>query len=141
MQTSTHIAVSPISLAVSARVSQGERLIQSGDKVEGEVEEKVGKEDAMMDTEVDVDADFQADRPARRPKTPSKREVEEHELTHVPPREWCVYCAQARSQDNARRKQDREEQEDEEKEAAVSTFAFDYVYFKRKPEHRGIDTL
>ena len=30
-----------------------------------------------------------------RPQSPSKREIAEHELTHIPYRDWCIHCRRA----------------------------------------------
>ena len=31
-------------------------------------------------------------RPLPQPRLPSRQEVQEHELTHIPYRSWCVHC-------------------------------------------------
>ena len=73
----------------------------------------------------------------RSPNMPTKQEKDEHEVTHVPPRDCCVYCQQAKSQENPHKKHDQHEQDDEEREAATTTISFDYVYVKLKQEQQG----
>ena len=38
------------------------------------------------------------------PKLPSKAEREEHELTHLPYRNWCKYCVQGRGKEAPHKK-------------------------------------
>ena len=60
---------------------------------------------------------------------PSKRQIEEHELTHLPFREWCVHCQKGKSQNNPHRNKESEFVEEEEKENAATTISIDYGYF------------
>ena len=76
-----------------------------GEKQDGDVEEAV------------------AARGIPRPPKPSKREVAEHELTHVPYREWCEHCRKASGRAGLHRCKTEEEKE-EIKERAWSTFSF-----------------
>ena len=34
------------------------------------------------------------------PYTPSQKEIEEHELTHIPYRSWCAHCVRARTMED-----------------------------------------
>ena len=45
------------------------------------------------------------------PYTPSQREIEEHELTHIPYRSWCAHCVRARAREDGhfRSSDDKEE--------------------------------
>ena len=47
----------------------------------------------------DGSGEAQALRAVRAPYTPSAREVEAHELTHCPPRQWCDHCVKGQSKD------------------------------------------
>ena len=40
------------------------------------------------------------------PRTPSRREVEEHNLTHLPFRDWCPYCIQGGAPNKSHYKQE-----------------------------------
>jgi len=43
------------------------------------------------------------------PKLPSREEVDAHELTHLPYRNWCRHCVKGRGVEAAHRKVDRDE--------------------------------
>ena len=68
----------------------------------------------------------QAAKPLAQPRAPSRRMVEDHELTHIPYRSWCSHCRKARGAAMAHRKN--EEEEAEEKEGAMTTWAMDYTF-------------
>ena len=60
--------------------------------------------DTVGDTDVDedVEVDVSTTRSSRRminPCLPSKAEVEAHELTHLPYRNWCRHCVAARGRE------------------------------------------
>ena len=63
-------------------------------EIEGEEEGEAGKRSVlkMMD-----------------PKRPSRAEVEEHELTHLPYRSWCKHCVKGRGKESPHRKTDEQE--------------------------------
>lgn len=62
-----------------------------------------------------------------RPSRPSKREVAEHELTHIPYREWCVHCRRASGRAGPHVCRSPEEKE-EIREQGITTYSFDYMY-------------
>ena len=64
-------------------------------------------------------------KPLTQPKLPTKGQVDEHDLTHIPYRAWCVHCRRARGIAMAHRKV---EEDKEEKEAAITTFSMDYAF-------------
>ena len=68
----------------------------------------------------------QAAKPLTQPHAPTRRQVEEHELTHLPYRSWCLHCRRSRGVSMAHRKTD--EEKEEEKERAMTTFAIDYTF-------------
>ena len=41
---------------------------------------------------------------ATTPRQPSRREIEEHELTHVPFRSWCVHCQRGQAMNEAHKR-------------------------------------
>ena len=53
------------------------------------------------------------------PRLPSPREVEEHNLAHVPYRNWCPHCVRGRGKDLDHRRALDEDRN-------VSEFSFDY---------------
>ena len=42
--------------------------------------------------EEDVDTEARKVRVPKDPRQPSKQEIEEHNITHVPYRDWCPHC-------------------------------------------------
>ena len=43
-------------------------------------------------------------RPLPQPRLPSRQEVQEHELTHIPYRSWCVHCVRGAERSDAHRR-------------------------------------
>ena len=62
---------------------------------------------------------------------PSKREVEEHMLTHIPFRDWCPHCVRGKSKATPHRK--RKEGEDEE----VPVISVDYMFMETEDKDAG----
>ena len=63
-------------------------------------------------------------RPLPQPRLPSRQEVQEHELTHIPYCSWCVHCVAGRS--DAHR--GRARQDEEEREQHMTTWSIDYAF-------------
>ena len=64
-----------------------------------EQEEEKGDSESLMCSpcgpeEENKGKDDEARKPRipRRPNAPTKAEIEEHEITHLPPRDWCPHC-------------------------------------------------
>ena len=58
----------------------------------GSDEEAGGEEEnRKMSADAEVD-EGRAPRIQKKPMAPTKAEVEEHEVTHFPPRAWCKHC-------------------------------------------------
>ena len=64
----------------------------------------------------------------RQPYQPTAEEIAEHELTHIPFRDWCIHCMKGRGQSNQHRSQDSKDKEKEQKEGATTTFSMDYMF-------------
>ena len=81
-----------------------------------EVEDVVGEEEIE-----------EAVRPValRDPGQPTKREREEHELTHLPSRPWCEFCMRGRSQHD---QHGAVERQDGPEEVAIPTVGLDYTF-------------
>ena len=58
------------------------------------------------------------------PVKPSKWEIEQHELTHIPYRDWCAYCVRARG---IARRHMKADEEAKLHSRTVFAFAFDYL--------------
>ena len=55
------------------------------------------------------------------PRLPSKEEVEDHERTHLPYRNWCYHCIRGKGKDLDHRKEVKEER-------GLSEYSFDYCF-------------
>ena len=65
-------------------------------------------------------------RPLPQPRLPSRQEVQEHELTHIPYRSWCVHCVRGAGRSDAHRRRTR--QDEEEREQHMTTWSIDYAF-------------
>ena len=88
-----------------------------------------------MDDEDEEDGDDSAEegqqaKAIRAPNEPTKQEIEDHELTHIPFRDWCVHCCKGKSRSNPHRTNKNNAEEDEEN--AVTTVSMDYMYLMEK---------
>ena len=72
----------------------GEEETVSPDEVQGETTE----ERHDMDEEEEQEA--QVPRAIKSPYKPSQREIDEHDITHCPPRSWCEHCVRGQSKDS-----------------------------------------
>ena len=62
--------------------------------IEPEEDNKVEEKEDIKESEFRSEEGVKA-RGAPRPVKPSKADVAEHELTHIPYRDWCVHCRRA----------------------------------------------
>ena len=76
-------------------------------------------EDAEKDAE--VDEEMRKPKPAARPYTPTRAEVYEHEVTHLPYRSWCKHCVYGRGVSSPHVKPDK-------KEKIGITISMDYCF-------------
>ena len=68
-------------------------------------------------------------KPVSQPERPSRREVQEHELTHIPFRSWCVHCMRGAGRANPHRaKDDGGEEIEEERQQGITTWSMDYGF-------------
>ena len=68
------------------------------------------------------------------PEQPTRREIEEHELTHYPYKAWCKFCVQGRAICDPHRRLDDDESMLEKNENAVTTRSVDYGYLNEDME-------
>ena len=61
----------------------------------------------------------------RQPGQPSRKDVEEHNLTHADFRDWCELCAQGKGRKDQHR---RAAEEEESESGAMTTYSIDYMY-------------
>ena len=93
---------------------------QRGDRVE--VHEDMQDDDQERERVV---AQGEGARPQPQPRLPSRQEVQEHELTHIPYRSWCVHCARGAGRSDAHRRRARQY---EEREQHMTTWSIDYAF-------------
>ena len=67
----------------------GDNMHEEGD---GAAEEAMGEDKERAEAEEEL----RKPKPAARPQTPTKEEVHEHEVTHLPYRSWCKHCLRGR---------------------------------------------
>ena len=86
-------------------------------------------EDEFMSNE---EGEAKAARKAMTPEQPTQKEIEEHELTHLPFRSWCVHCQRGKMKNAPHSKRRGVEPEDR----AHPVISIDYMYldvdYKRK---------
>ena len=56
------------------------------------------------------------------PRLPSAKEVEEHNITHIPYRNWCPHCVKGRGKEMSHRK------DDDDGNRGIDEFHFDYCF-------------
>ena len=104
-----------------------EEIDDTGDGEKANSENVQGKSNGMdlQGDEVEVaEQEAQAPRAARSPHQPSQREVDEHEITHCPPRSWCDHCVKGQFRDEPHRLVT-----GEFAESSVVRVAMDYCFF------------
>ena len=74
----------------------------------------------------EVVAQVERARPLPQPRLPSRQEVQEHELTHIPYRSWCVHCVRGAGRSGAYRRRAR--QDEEGREEHITTWSIDYAF-------------
>ena len=80
-----------------ADVHQGEGHGDQERATQEELDEDKGQEEDA--TEAEAEEEAERSRGLRDPGKPSKSEIEEHELTHIPFRPWCRACVLGRAKD------------------------------------------
>ena len=65
---------------------------------------EVGSEEVTGDAEVTGETGKRETLKMMDPKLPSKAEIEEHELTHLPYRNWCKHCVSGRGKESPHKK-------------------------------------
>ena len=66
-------------------------------------------------------------RPLPQPGLPSRQEVQEHELTHIPYRSWCVHCVRGAGRSDAHRRRTRQDEEEREQQH-ITTWSIDHAF-------------
>jgi hypothetical protein len=71
----------------------------------------------------------EADKPKQiwKPLKPTVKEVEEHNLTHLPFRNWCIFCVKGKSKDDPHRRRIKQDEEQE-----VPIVSIDYMFMESR---------
>ena len=70
----------------------------------------------------------------RGPAEPTKEEIEEHMISHMPYRSWCPHCVRGRGRNLAHRQRDKDE------DPTVPTLSADYA-FMGKDDNKAMPVL
>ena len=94
---------------LSCRQPRSEAILKDGlDGLEAKIQEISEDEDEEKASEVD-EGEVRRMRKMVDPKLPSAAEIEAHEMTHLPFRNWCRHCVKGRSVERGHYRQEREE--------------------------------
>ena len=93
-------------------------------------EESEGKEEAEP-VEIEAEAETNKARGIRQPGQPSRKDVEEHNLTHADFRDWCEECIRGKGRTDQHR---RKAEEEESEKGAITTYSIDYMYLTEEME-------
>ena len=65
------------------------------------------------------------------PEQPSRKEIEEHSLTHADFRDWCEECVKGKGRKDQHRRKDEDQ---ETQDGCITTYAIDYMYLTENME-------
>ncbi len=100
----SHDGETPITTS-SVAISGDAGLTAPGDSSPEETRREVESDDGGDDTGDDDDVmEARVARGSKSPKDPTRKEKEEHELTHMPFRSWCEDCVKSRARNAHHRK-------------------------------------
>ena len=88
----------------------------------------MGADEAEVDEGHDGPAGARLPKKISDPRLPSKEEVDQHNLTHLPYRSWCVHCVRGRGESTPHRRSERDE-------GAIPEVHMDYCFLGKKDEH------
>ena len=115
--------ISPISQSYTVGRDCDRRAASDGVGGKGDevlVDDIVESEEIIEAAEVDADPI----KVAPSPYTPTQQEVDEHYVDHVPPRSWCVHCANGFGREDAHHS--------ESTSRTLPVISFDYMFLTRK---------
>ena len=62
-----------------------------------------------------------------KPVRPTVKEVEEHNLTHMPFRNWCIFCVKGKAKDDPHRRKVKQEEEQD-----IPIVSIDYMFMESR---------
>ena len=92
----------------------------------GDVE--LGSGDIDVDVEPSEDEGRRVPRKVAEPRMPTQVEIEEHNITHLPYRSWCIHCVRGRGEQAGHLRQE------ERPENAIPEVHMDYCFMGRKSD-------
>ena len=98
----------------------------------GGEEDREEREDEEMESEIGEPARVKK---AMTPVKPSQKEIDEHELTHVNYRSWCIHCNKGKARNSPRRRQT----EEEDPLTSKPIVSLDYFYMETDYRHKRAD--
>jgi hypothetical protein len=71
----------------------------------------------------------EADKPKQiwKPLKPTVKEVEEHNLTHLPFRNWCIFCVKGKAKDDPHKRRIKQDEEQE-----IPIVSIDYMFMESR---------
>lgn len=100
------------------------------------LKEKLGMQKAnLRDTEIEIE-EADAPRVPAKVYTPSPAEYDKHCATHLPYRNWCPICVQAKRKNPAPKKS-----KDEDKHRHIPVISMDYMYLNEKSDEANCPIL
>ena len=88
------------------------------------VEDGVVEDAAIHADEVEGDEDVETSRIARDPRLPTPEQIEEHNCTHLPFRDWCSFCIMGRGRGNQHKR-------NQGHESSVPVVGLDYFFITK----------
>jgi hypothetical protein len=88
------------------------------------VEDGVAEDAAIHADEVEGDEDVETSRIARDPRFPTPEQIEEHNCTHLPFRDWCSFCIMGRGRGNQHKR-------NQGHESSVPVVGIDYFFITK----------
>ena len=86
-----------------------------------------------LEVEQGVGQEARAAKTLASPKQPTQREIDEHNISHLPPRNWCAHCVRGRAVSTPHRSLPDEERR-------LPTVSMDY-YFMGQDEEKALPLL
>ena len=108
---------------------EGDGMNEVGEEKPGNEEGPREDEGKMEEIDIDDEEAPATCMPCTEPGKPTKKEIEEHAVTHLPFRSWCPQCVMGKAKDDPHRKV-----EQEVKEAGMPIVSIDYMYLGKRGE-------
>ena len=102
---------------------------------EGEESQQGEGEEGQQEEEIAGPQEARRPRPGRDPGQPTRREREEHEVTHLPYRPWCQHCVRGKAKSSQHRRSENTA------DRQVPVVAMDYTFFKTYEQEKQTPIL